>query len=105
MKWVKLINDTETSLHRGTLLKFKATYPFEDEVVMMVCEGQSINTFGLITITGFKAGINLYVQFPKECVNNGLSRDWLINNWNYWVYPESDINEILLCRGLRATDI
>lgn len=105
MKWVKLIDSTEESLQRGALLKFKSTYPFEDKVIMMVCEGQSINTFGLMTITGFKAGINLYVQFPKECIENGLSKDWLVKNWNKWVWPEGNIDDVLIHEALKPCDL
>lgn len=104
MKWIKLIDYKELNIQRGTLLKFKASYPFEDYVVMMVCEGQAINTFGLITITGFKAGINLYVQFPEECIENGLSVDWLIKNWSYWVWSEGDVNDVWIHETLQADD-
>ena len=105
MKWSKLIDSNKLNFQRGELLKFKASYPFEDHVVMKLCEGQSTNTFGLITITGFKAGINLYVQFPEECVENGLSVNWLIKNWNYWVCPESDVNEVLVHENLQVSDL
>lgn len=105
MKWIKLVDTENIYLKRGTLLKFEASYPFESQVIMMVCEGHSINTFGLITITGFKAGINMYVQFPKEYTENGVMKDWLVNNWNYWVYPDSEVNNVLLHYPLNADDI
>ncbi|WP_198089194.1 Imm45 family immunity protein [Variovorax sp. E3] len=51
---------------------------------------------GLICISGHKAG-RINATFPLESGDgngNGLRRDWLISNWNRWVYMEGDINDV-----------
>jgi len=37
--------------------------------------------FGLITVTGYKAGINPYVIFPKDENTHGITARWLSENW------------------------
>ncbi|ROR24942.1 immunity protein 45 of polymorphic toxin system [Comamonas sp. BIGb0124] len=97
MMWVKLIDFERRSLRRGSLIKFHAGYPFEDEVVMMVCSSPegSLNP-ALITITGHKAGINCYVAFPSEAQCEGVFLDvkWLIDNWAKWVWPEGSAEDV-----------
>ena len=104
MKWSKLIDFNEQSLQRGYLLKFKSHYPFEDEVIMMVCEGGHSQK-GLITISGYKAGINMYVLFPEEANPDGLSTEWLIKNWTQWVWPEGDVNSVFVRPELTYDEI
>jgi hypothetical protein len=66
-EWEKLVDTKKDSLRRGALIKFPASHPFEGMVVMMVWQefGKAL-PMGLITITGYKAGINPYVTFPVE---------------------------------------
>ena len=107
MKWIKLIDMPDSFyLFRGALLKFNTEYPFEKKVIMMVCEDVG-NPFrlGLITITGTQAGLNMYTLLPMEASQNGLSSGWLIHNWNEWIYPNSDINEVMIHEGLSAHDL
>ena len=105
MKWSKLIDFNEQSLQRGYLLKFKSHYPFEDEVIMMVCEGGCCQK-GLITISGYKAGINMYVLFPEDAnPDGGISTKWLITNWTKWVWPESKLEDIFVRPQLNYNEI
>jgi hypothetical protein len=106
MSWINLLDSNMDYLPRGILLKFTVQDPFEDEVVMMVCEGYA-NAFrkGLMRITGFKAGINAYVFFPEEVTTNGLSRQWLIDNWTKWVCPEGDVGKVLIREYLNAKEL
>ncbi|MET3461736.1 Imm45 family immunity protein [Variovorax atrisoli] len=51
--------------------------------------------YGLICISGHKAG-KINVAFPRESGDqngNGLRRDWLIENWNRWVYPDGNFED------------
>ena len=108
MKWQKLVDYSCPSLSRGGILKFPASYPFEGEVAMMICEGLgSPNSSCLITLTGYKAGINCYQMFPDECTNDEgfLDVKWLIKNWNKWVWPEGNVNEVMVCEGLDVSDL
>ena len=52
--------------------------------------------YGLIVASGNKAGL-INVIFPadsslKETV--GLRKDWLLENWNTWVYPNGSLDEV-----------
>lgn len=91
------------------MLKFSAGYPFEDQVVMMVCGSpdhkENLAAAGLITITGSKAGINCYVTLPEEARESGLSTSWLIDNWQMWVCPEGNINDVWVRSPLNASEL
>jgi len=106
--WKKLIDVPDLIVQRGYVLKFPAKYPFEDFVVMMVSGypegGNSLAAISLITITGYKAGINPYVLFPQEVHPYGtLTGDWLIKNWSKWVWPEGDVNDVWVKEALDAS--
>ncbi len=105
-KWEKLISYEQSIVQRGTLLKFPAGQSFEGSVVMMVCEAPMDSSgTGLISITGYKSGINCYVIFPKIQETSPLSTQWLVANWNDWVWPDGDINEILIRPPLQAEEL
>jgi hypothetical protein len=106
MSWTKLTEFEQDFLPRGTLLKFPAKYPFEGQVVMMVCEGpeREVDRQCLLTITGSKAGINPYVVFPASPVGY-LQRSWLIENWNKWVWPNGDVSDALVRGPLDASEL
>lgn len=104
--WKKLIESTDPELKRGMLLRFAAGQSFESHVVMMVCEDpDKSDRLGLITISGYKAGINCYVVFPKEASPYQVSTRWLIDNWQLWVWPDGDVTEVEIRESLNALDI
>lgn len=108
--WLRLSKNKATTLPRGALIRFTASYPFESEVVMMVCDApHDSKRLGLITISGYKAGINCYVAFPDEfhvLENHELRSDLLYENWQNWVWPEgSPDNAWILPKGLSADDL
>lgn len=108
MKWQYLTGYSEPTLRRGSLLKFEASYPFEDEVIMMVCEAPRGYDFayGLITITGHKSGINMFVKFPADSINDdGLSTKWVEENFNLWVGPDTPIDRVYVRGPLNAFEI
>jgi hypothetical protein len=98
----KLVDTNKDSLRRGALIKFPASHPFEGMVVMMVWqEFFKALPMGLITITGYKAGINPYVTFPVEVCERAdmppcVPCKWLRENWNHWVWPTGDVNEVYI---------
>lgn len=107
MKWMKLINTPDSfDMFRGTLLKFNTEYPFEKQVIMMVCEDVG-NPFrlGLITITGTQAGLNMYTLLPTDATQDGLSASWLISNWNEWIHSSSNVSDVMIHAGLSAHDL
>lgn len=108
--WKRLIDMPDLVLQRGFLLKFPAQYPFEGSVVMMVSgypdEGNRLGSASLMTITGYNAGVNPYVLFPPEVREFGaLNARWLIDNWNKWVWPEGNVNDVLVRESLTAAEL
>lgn len=105
MSWKRLIDVSNDDIMRGSLLKFNSDYPFEQEVVMMFCEVPSgLGKFGLITITGNKAGINPYFIFPDDIVNENKIKDWLVYNW-YDFSLNHDVEKAMLRTNLSYTEI
>ena len=107
--WLRLEERKTIMLSRGSLVRFPASYPFEEEVVMMVCEAPDTHaSLGLITITGYKAGFNCYVAFPDSARNNDatVSAQWLYDNWQHWVWPEGSPDDVwILPEGLNVNDL
>jgi len=102
----KNLRDVDDSLERGALLRFSAGQAFEDRVVMMVCEAPDGAGMALMTITGYKAGINCYVIFPDEAMTpEGISTNWLLANWSQWVWPDGAGAEVQFKRSLSVDEI
>ena len=47
----------------------------------------------------------MYVLFPEEANPDGLSTEWLIKNWTKWVWPEGDVNSVLVRHALTYDEI
>ena len=109
MSWLQLSKQNHLNLSRGSLIRFKASYPFEDEVIMMICEAPDCHSnLGLMTITGYKAGINCYVIFPESARDDDatISSQWLLQNWRKWVWPDGNPDDVwVLPDGLNADAI
>lgn len=105
MNWKKLIDISNDDITRGSLLKFHSEHPFEKQVVMMFCEvPPDLGKFGLITITGSKAGINPYFVFPDDVVDENKIKDWLIDNW-YDFSLNHDVEQAMFKKHLSFTEI
>lgn len=93
----RLIN-YEFNLKHGNVLRFPASYPYEDYLEVLVTETLHDNgRFGLVIVSGHKSGLIL-INLPAECeADNEISIDksWLANNWQKWVY-ENNIEEIMV---------
>lgn len=96
---MKLIDYKEDDLWRGTIFRFKGQYPFEEIVDFMLADVPFAESgYAVICISGYYAGF-LEVNLPKEAksANAGsISRRWLIENWNKWVYPDCSVNDVLI---------
>lgn len=108
-KWIRLSENRDIRLRRGSLIRFSASYPFEDEVVMMFCDSpRREKAIGLITISGYKAGFNCYLLFPDEATNPDVSINagLIYDNWATWVWPEwSPDTAWILQDGLHLEDL
>ncbi len=109
MKWLKLSEHKEAPVHRGSLVRFSASHPFEKEVVMMVCDSHiERNRLGLITISGNKAGFNCFATFPEHVRNadGSITAGMIYNNWATWIDPEWSPDSVWISsQGLNADDL
>lgn len=109
MNWQKLSDYKYLSLYRGSLIKFAAAHPFEEQVVMIVCGSpRADRRLGLVTLSGNKAGYNCFTLFPEWAHNrNGsITAGLIYNNWTSWMWPEwSRDSAWILQDGLRVEDL
>jgi hypothetical protein len=107
--WLRLKESRTIPLARGALVKFPAWHPFEEEVVMMVCDSLLGNyTLGLITISGYHAGFNCHSNFPDSTRNESatIAAQWLYDNWQHWVWPEGSPDDVwILPEGLKVDEL
>jgi hypothetical protein len=93
----KLTKHPEGTASNGTILRFPAKWPYENVVdLMLISIPDDESEFGLVVTTGQKAGL-LLVKLPKECesqLGRGVRIEWLISNWDKWIYPECNVSEV-----------
>ncbi len=96
---LKLVDYPNEIIYRGMVLRCKGKYPFEGIVDFLVCETSNSNPYKLITISGYKAGLQ-YCVFPKESVPEGhqvgLDTNWLVSNWMKWGYFDCPVEEVCI---------
>ena len=67
---------------------------------MLVEFPDSDRKFGFVVSTGHKAGLIL-VKLPKEAEavgSAGSDRQWLIDNWNVWIYESAKVGDVYVAR-------
>lgn len=112
MGWTKLIDYKEERVWLGSIFWFPADYPFEGQVVMMLhLSDWDSMMIRLITITEHSAGAFCFSIFPPhadyviENGNIGISTKWIIDNWNYYLFEETNVNQIWIKESLEVDDI
>ena len=99
---MKLIDHKREELWRGTILRFKGKYPFEEIVDFMLVDIPCVeSSFAVVCISGYHAG-ETECYLPKEAKNvstHSISRSWLIKNWNKWIYPDCPIQDVLILKS------
>ncbi|QBG85474.1 Imm45 family immunity protein [Xanthomonas oryzae] len=96
MSWIKLIDYEGDDLYRGGFIRVNGYFPYEKKVEFMLYEtGEVDRPYGLIVASGYKAGLKL-VNLPSDSLtsNGGVSKNWVISNWDRWIYPDCGINEV-----------
>ena len=77
----KLVN-YHSNLAHGTVFRFPGSYPHEKYVDL-------------------KAGLIL-IKLPKEAESNnfaGIDRQWVIDNWNKWIYETCNIDDVYVIQN------
>lgn len=100
MNFVKLCKASDENIWAGTIFRFPAHLPFEPIVdFMLYFDVHSESGFSLVCTSGGKAG-NYEGWLPKTALASGnvkaVSRNWLIKNWQDWIYPHTSIDDILM---------
>lgn len=98
-KWFRLIDlDPLSSIGRGSLLQFFDESWRAEQVILMICEtfGNSDFPYSLVRLTGSKSGICPMQLLPSPSSEKaaGLNVGWLIDNWDKWIWPDSNINDV-----------
>lgn len=108
MNWIRLIDSKEEYLSRGAVLRAKGSFPYEALVDFMVFEpSESGLGQGLIVTTGYKAGLILVVLPADSCGDGGgrsIDKQWLVNNWEKWVYPDCKVSEVYMLENYECSD-
>ena len=99
MRW-KRLPEYEAAITRGTILRAPARLPLESWVdLILMDDWQSPSSFSLWICSGKQAGLPL-VRIPKEATDHSASavrRDWLIQSWQAWIYPDAKPEEVFVC--------
>jgi hypothetical protein len=90
-KIAKLSLYSKQTIDRGSILRCKGNYPYEEVVDFLICEPFTLEQNGarLVVASGYKAGLTiciLPIESMPDGVRFGLKADWLKNNWNKWCY-------------------
>lgn len=99
MEWqyLKTMRNSDAISH-GAVFRVKGKWPYESLVDFMLIDMPDENTkHALIVSTGKKAGLIL-VRLPVEAESsegNALSKEWILQNWARWIYPECLVEEVL----------
>jgi hypothetical protein len=101
--WQKLIALEQDAIWRGSVFRFPAKYPYESVVDYMVIEDtQAESGLSILVSSGYKAGIRvqmLPIEALVEDNRRAISKDWLVRNWQKWVYQKCDVEDVLYTEG------
>ena len=104
---VKLVDSRDACIWHGNILRVRGKYPYEEFVDFMVFETLSEDRpHGLIVTSGYKAGLIL-VYLPKESssLDGGVDREWVVSNWDKWIYPDCNVSDVYLIDKYEAAPI
>nr|WP_233494123.1 Imm45 family immunity protein [Serratia sp. FGI94] len=102
---MKLIDYKNKSIKRGSVFRLPAVWPYEAWVDFMVID--LFDTHGLVVSSGHKAGLIL-ISLPTESGSTegrALSTEWVVNNWEKWIYPECNVEDVYILDEYVATPI
>lgn len=114
--WVKLNNYPDDFIRRGAIFRIPSTnknrenWYRDDFVDLMVFDASGAfedRVYGLICISGNKAGL-INTTFPKESSGSnsiGLRKEWVIKEWNIWVYPDGSVSDVWIKDPERASSL
>jgi hypothetical protein len=95
----KLSVYSKQNIQRGSILRCKGNYPYEEVVDFLVCEPFTLEKHGarLVVASGYKAGLTmciLPIESMPDGVRFGLNANWLKENWFKWGYVDCPIEDV-----------
>jgi len=99
MLWRRLVNWKEEPLWRGTVFRLLVSkWPYETPVDLMLVESlASPSGFGLLIVSGHKAGLRL-LDLPASAKAQGkveaISCAWLVKNWARKIYAPCPVERV-----------
>ncbi|WP_139253949.1 Imm45 family immunity protein [Marinobacterium iners] len=110
LDWKRLLHEPiEKSIRRGSLIKLKDDSWCDEVVIFMICEWIGDNDFpiSIVRISGSKGGINPFRLIPATSLHpeRSITVGWLIENWNDWIWMESDVSTAMICHGPISSDL
>lgn len=85
----------------GNVLRFPATYPYEDIVEMMIVDNYCEDwPYNLLVTTGYKAG-HILKSFDKTWCHakpghkQAILKDLLTERW-HTIYPDCDVSDVMI---------
>ena len=105
MNSIKLVECSDSVIARGQVFRVPASWPYESIVDFMVVDIPD-DSFGhsLVVASGNKSGLVL-VHLPLEsCASDehGISREWVISNWEKWIYPDCSVEDVYLVDSIEV---
>jgi Immunity protein 45 len=94
------------SLRVGTALRLSHFGPAMVPTLLMICSRSTQESdLALIVVGGHKRGLTLLL-FPQLSYSSdfGISREWLVENWNYWIDSESHPEDVEVIPDLTYYD-
>lgn len=105
MTWEKLLTYPSASIPLGAIFRLPSQRPYDgtwyaepimDFLLIDLTGVYEVPGFGLISMSGHKAG-RIAATPPMMSASSdgkGVSRDWMANHWNEWVYPDGVVSNV-----------
>lgn len=93
---IRLVDLQDKLIWRGNVFRVRGKFPYEDCVDFMVFETQfEDRPYGLIVTSGYKAGlVLLYLPEESNSPQGGVNKEWVVSNWNKWIYPDCEVSDV-----------
>ncbi|MDG6894346.1 Imm45 family immunity protein [Volucribacter amazonae] len=97
----KLSNYKKSHISYGSIIRFSASYPYEQNIEVILSEfDKKEKELCFLILSGRRAGLILVIPPEDSLVYHegilGISIKWLSYNWNYWVYQDCDFHKIII---------
>lgn len=104
MSAILLAEWPKAMIYSGTVLRFPAISPYEAWVDFMLVVLPAQDN-ALVVQTGYKAGLVAQV-LPQEAGPTGaIGRDWLLDNWQTWVFPATPAQQVWVMPAAKSGPI